>query len=102
MKHKAFIINAEGKVIQKGKGLLAPTDEEVEKILKSQWMQDLVIDAALLKGEIVHADRLLERMKTWKDFPQFWEKIVQALPNPENANRAAMSRLMATVKKGET
>ena len=102
LKHKAFIVSAEGKLIQKGKGVLAPTDEQIEKILKSQWMQDLAIDAALLRGEIIHPDRLLERIKTWKDFPQFWEKIVQALPNPENANRPAMNRLMAPARKGAT
>ena len=98
VKHKAFLVTAEGRLIQKGKGVLAPSEKEVSQILKSAWMKDLVIDAALLRGQVVHPDRLLERLKDWKGFYPFWKKVVEAQPNPEIANQAAISKLVDKVK----
>lgn len=98
VKHKAFLVSAEGRLIQKGNGVLAPPEEMVDKILKSQWMQDLVIDAALLRGQIVHPDRLLERIKKWPNFPAFWNEVIEAQPNPETVNRAGMTRLIENTK----
>lgn len=98
VKHQVFVVTASGKLEQRGKRALAPDEQEMQRILKSPWMQDLVIDAALLKGQIVHPDRLLERMKSWPDFESFWKRTVEAQPNPETANRRAMDKLIASTK----
>lgn len=94
IKHQIFFVTANGEFVRQGKGRLQPNPEELQKILKSQWMQDLVIDAALLRGEIIHPDRLLERIKKWEGFKEFWEAVVKAQPNPETVNQKAMARLL--------
>jgi hypothetical protein len=97
VKHKAFMVSSGGLLIQRGKGQLAPKEEDVQRIMKSEWMRDLVIDAALLTGQIAHPDRLLERIKNWKSpetFEEFWKRIVAAQPNPETANVLGMKRLL--------
>ena len=92
--HKAFLVSAEGKVLQRGKGTLAPTPEQVDAIMRSLWMEDLIVDAALLKGQIVNPVRLKERIATWQGFTDFWTTIVDSQPNPETCNRNAISRLL--------
>ncbi|NGX60690.1 MAG: hypothetical protein K940chlam9_00157 [Chlamydiae bacterium] len=92
--HSAFLVTSEGTLVQKGTGSLAPPNGLVQEVLGSQWFQDLIIDAALLRGQVRHPDRLLERLKTWDHFPDFWNRIVEAQPNPETANQYAITRLL--------
>ncbi len=94
VKHRAFLITATGQLIQRGKRRLAPKEEEMRLILQSEWMQDLIIDAALLRGQIAHPDRLLKRLKAWPNFVDFWSKTVATQPNPETANVSGMKRLL--------
>ena len=95
VKHKAFLVTADGKLLQRGKKQLQPPIEDVQTILTSQWMQDLVIDGALLRGQIAHPERLKERMQKWSGFQDFWSRIVRSQPNPESANRNGMLRLIS-------
>ncbi|NGX61172.1 MAG: hypothetical protein K940chlam9_00653 [Chlamydiae bacterium] len=95
IKHNAFIVTSEGALCQVGRGSLAPPGGLVEKVRGSQWFQDLIIDAALLRGQVRHPDRLLERLKSWDKFPSFWARIVEAQPNPETVNQFAISRLLS-------
>lgn len=94
VKHKVLLVTSEGVLIQRGKKRLEPTEKEISDVMNSQWLQDLVIDAALLKGKIAHPERLRARIADWKDFPKFWEKIIAAQPNPEAADRLGMNRLL--------
>jgi len=98
-RHQLMVVNAEGKLCLQGKGPLAPTPDQVKETLSSQWLQDLVIDAALLRGQIAHPLRLLERLATWKDFDALWKRVLDALPNPETASQEAMRRLRESPNK---
>ncbi|NGX60689.1 MAG: hypothetical protein K940chlam9_00156 [Chlamydiae bacterium] len=98
VKHTAFILTAEGHLYRKGKGVLAPSEKIVGEVLESEWLKDLVIDAALLKGEVRHPDRLKERIAKWPDFPKFWRRIVKSLPNPESANEIIIKKILKELK----
>lgn len=98
IKHQVLLVTANGMPCQRGHGPLKPQEEEIQKVLKSTWLKDLVIDAALLRGEVIHQERLLERLASWPDFEDFWKRTVEALPNPETANHLAISNLLKKLK----
>jgi hypothetical protein len=95
LQHRAFMISANGKLVQRGKGALAPTQEELERIMSSPWLKDLILDAALLNGRIPYPDALYDRIQKagWDTFETLWNKIVAALPNPERAHTRAFGKL---------
>jgi hypothetical protein len=87
LKHKAFVVTADGHLYQKGKGALTPPDGMVDEILKSKWMRNLKIDAALLRGRIFDVEGILERIQVtgWGPFEKLWGEILHGLPNIEQA-----------------
>lgn len=94
IEHKAFLVTASGHLFQSGHGRLAPSKEQIQEILDSDWMQNLVLDAALLKGQVVHKELLEKRLKGWKTFPEFWDRIIAAQPNPEVCDKSAISKIL--------
>ncbi len=97
--HKAFLVTAEGMLVQKGRGILAPSEADVEKILSSLWLKDLATDAAFLKGQLLHPERLAERIENgwgWNKFHQFRHKVLSSLPNMESAELAALKKFQKT------
>lgn len=82
LKHTVFIVSAKGDLIQRGVGALAPRGEVVEELIRSEWMQELIIDAALLKGEIPDHPLLHQRIERfgWPIFEELWLKILEGLP----------------------
>jgi len=103
--HTAFFISASGQLVQKGLGALTPDAREMQKILQSDWVRDLVIDAALLKGKIPKdpkdIDRILQRIKKcgWDEFAKLWDKILNSLPNVERAQIQAFESLEKRYQK---
>lgn len=93
--HTVFLVSANGDIIQRGRGAVAPIEESVTSITQSLWLQDLVIDAALMRGRIHNPVRLLERIKasSWLEFESLWNKILKALPNVEHAQVQAFEKL---------
>lgn len=95
LEHQAFMIRADGVLYQSGMGVLAPTVEKRNAILSSTWLQDVLIDAALLKGQILNDnDRFSERVKKWPQFHEFWKKILKALPFPREYSLQSMLSFM--------
>ncbi len=93
--HTAFLVSASGQLIQKGCGAITPDNKDVTEILQSPWLQDLVIDAALLKGKIQNPERILERIKLcgWEQFARLWDQTLKSLPNVTSAQTPAFERL---------
>lgn len=100
IQHQAFIIRADGVLYQEGSGSLAPSKEQRDQVLRSVWLQDILIDVALLKGRILNNNRFIERVKKWPQFLEFWSQVLQALPHPkEHSLNALLSYLPAEMKE---
>ncbi len=83
IKHKALILRADDVLYQRGTHQLNPSDEMVKQVLESEWLQDILIDVALLNGKILHNERFIKRVQKWPNFFEFWGRIVQAQPRPK-------------------
>ena len=90
IQHQAFIIRADGVLYREGKGDLAPTEEVIDRVMRSQWMEDVLIDAALLRGKILYSDRFKERVAQWPDFLELWNKILTALRRKREISESAL------------
>ncbi len=96
LEHTAFLVSAQGRLIQKGCGAIQPDQAVVDRIIESEWMENLVIDAALINGRIQNINSLskrIERLGSWKEFEELWNTILQTLPNPETAQTQLYEKL---------
>lgn len=78
--HKAMMIRANGKLYQKGAGGLKPTDAEVQTVLASPEMQDVLADVTVLNGRLPVNDRFAKRLQKWPQFQKLWDRIIKSLP----------------------
>lgn len=88
LKHTAFLVSAQGHLIQKGCGALKPDEKSIKSVLESRFMKSLVAEAALINGRISDIDYLLDWIKIygcWKEFERLWSIILRSLPNVETA-----------------
>ena len=88
--HQVLVLRADGVVYQEGAGSFAPSKEQKERVLSSLWLQDVLIDVALLKGKILNNDRFFERIQKWPQFIEFWGPILKALPHSQEHSLNAL------------
>ena len=101
IQHQVFIIRADGVLYHRGTGTLAPSQTTIDDIMCSQWMQDVLIDTALLKGKILYNERFNERVSRWPDFLEFWNKILTALPLKKEISVNALRSYLPSELAGE-
>jgi hypothetical protein len=98
LKHTVFLITAPGKrLVQRGGGALRPPDETVERILQSEWLDDISLDTALMRGRILDKQAWFRRIyrsgQGWDGFEALWNEILRRLPNPETADAALFEKM---------
>ncbi|MFN0065105.1 MAG: hypothetical protein ACKVOH_02575 [Chlamydiales bacterium] len=92
--HTAFLVRADGRMAQPGRGRLAPDPARVREIMTSAWFQCVIDDVHLLKGEVLDETRMVTRVRGQREFPALWIKIVAAQPSPEKAQDKLMQSIM--------
>jgi hypothetical protein len=110
--HSAFIVNLLGDVIEIGAGALRPSKELVKQFVESKWYRDLQIDAALLRGEILDMDEVLQRIKSldstsnsesgWSIFENLWNNVLNRLIDPGYAHTADFEELKARYNSNQS
>jgi len=101
IRHQAFIIRADGVYYTRGTGALAPDTAKMNAIMGSAWMEDVLIDAALLNGKITYSERFKERVANWPDFLVFWNKILTSLPLKKEISVNALLSFLSTELVGK-
>jgi len=95
IQHKAFIIRSDGINYLRGRGALALAEKKEAALMKTEMMQDILIDVALLNGKIRRSQRFQERLHRWPGFIDWWREILKALrieiEVPLNSLRACLS-----------
>lgn len=91
--HQVLLISSTGTVIQNGPGKWGFSDEQLRKWIESDWFKDVLVDIALLNGQINQPTRLMERLKKWQDFDFLWKKILEWNLDTENINIDGIEKL---------
>ena len=77
---KCALLGGDGSLVQNGQKGCALSQEE----LQTDFIQDVVIDIALTRCELMYPIRFINRIQNWKDFWPMWLKIKTSQPLPKS------------------
>ncbi|MBN4066931.1 hypothetical protein JYU14_02490 [Simkania negevensis] len=90
---KAFVVSSRGELVCKGTSVIDPTEEAVNHILRSDWLQEIILDNTLVQGDIPERGSkqyqvLLSRLKK---IGQGWKGVMESLLGGRQDNDSSYS-----------
>ena len=92
------LLTADGHLVQNGLG----TSQCTPLMLKSLFIQDVILDIGLTRCTLLYPLRFIERIEKWDDFWPMWEKIKKWQPLPHLAPTQGVEKhVPERIKKGK-